>query len=138
MSGIQLAGQRAGLADIALLAVLLAAAKQDDQHAAALRVVHPVAGAMIDLEFAHATGKGAVLARVAAGQPVDPDLDAEAGVAITQGIEPCFERVGLPDLDHCTMLTTVHGLSTRVNFRGGEAHTLPRMEAAITQPAVQM
>src|SRR5690606_40415441 len=58
MSGIQLAGQRAGLADIALLAVLLAAAKQDDQHAAALRVVHPVAGAMIDLEFAHATGKG--------------------------------------------------------------------------------
>src|SRR5690606_7149913 len=99
--------------------------------AAALRVVHPVAGAMIDLEFAHATGKGAVLARVAEGQPVDPDLDAKPGFAITQGIEPCFERVGLPDLDHCTMLTIVHGLSTRVHFRDREAHALPRMEAAI-------
>ena len=97
-----MAGQRSCLADIALLAVLFAAAQQDDQLAAALRVVHPVAGTVIDLEFAHATGKNAVLARVAEGQPVDPNLDAEPGFAIAQGTEPCGKRVGLPDLDHAS------------------------------------
>src|SRR5690606_9669696 len=98
------------------LAVLFAAAQQDDQGAAAPRVVHPVAGAVIDLEFAHAIGKDAVSARVAEGQPVDPDLDAEPCFAIAQGIEPCGESVGLPDLDHWNMLTTVDVLSTRVHL----------------------
>ena len=97
-----MAGQCAGLADVALLAVLFAAAQQDDQRAAALRVIHPVAGAVIDLEFAHATGKDTVVARVAESQPVDPDLDADPGFAIAQGIEPCGEGVGLPDLDHAS------------------------------------
>src|SRR3546814_18952166 len=60
--------------------------------------------------------KDAVVARVAEGQPVDPDLDADPRFAVAQGFEPCGEGVGIPDLDHGGMLTTVYELSTVVHY----------------------
>lgn len=65
-----------------------------------LRVVHAVAGAVVDLHFADAPGEHAMLARVAECQPIDSCQHPEPCLLVAQGREPILEIPGLPDLDH--------------------------------------
>ena len=60
-----LLGQLQGGVDVALLAGLVAANQQQHQFAAALRVVHPVSGAEIELHLDDTARQHPVLPRVA-------------------------------------------------------------------------
>ena len=65
-----------------------------------LRVVHAVAGTVVDLHFTDATSEHAVLAGVAECQPIDSHQHPQPCLLVAQGREPILEIPGLPDLDH--------------------------------------
>lgn len=90
-----LLGQFQSGLDILLLRGFVAANQQQYQFGAALRKVHPVAGAEVDLHFNDATGKHAVLPGVAMSEAKNPQVDAPLGLPIAQGLEPLGVLRGL-------------------------------------------
>src|SRR6218665_1901789 len=57
--------------DVPVLASLVAAAEQHDDGFATLLEIDPVAGAMVDTQFAHAVPNRLHIARMAIGRPVE-------------------------------------------------------------------
>lgn len=101
---VQLVGHRRGHLDIGMLAGLVAAAEQHDQDFTTLYVLHPVARAEVDLEFAQTASQHSMVARISEREAVNPDLDPASCSAVAQAVEPRAEYVGLPDLDHAARL----------------------------------
>lgn len=66
----------------------------------ALRELHAVARADIDLELTHAVTQHLGIPRIAQGQPADACIDAGPRFRVLEALEPFLERSGLQDLEH--------------------------------------
>ena len=79
---------------------LIAAAQQDHHSAALRRVVHAVAGTVIDAHLADAASDRFHVARVAVFEPGDARDDTALGILVAQAGEPIGEFDRPSDLDH--------------------------------------
>jgi hypothetical protein len=92
------------LANVFVLRTLVTAAKKHDQETASLGVIHPVSGAVVNLQLDDAFTDAARLARVAVCQPVQPIQDAETRLRVSQIGEPFLEDLGSKNLNHKAQL----------------------------------
>jgi hypothetical protein len=82
-----------------LLSPLVAAARQHDQHGAALNEVHPVSRSTIDAKLRYAVTNRARVTDEPALQPHNPLSDTLGSATVFQAIKPLAEFNGLPDFD---------------------------------------
>src|SRR5574337_45049 len=59
-----------------------------------------ITGAVVDPQFGNAFTHRLHVARVAGGEPFDPDQDSSACLNVAQAVEPLGEDLGLANLDH--------------------------------------
>ena len=88
---------------------------------------------MIDLQFAAAVAEIPVLARIPAGQPIDPDRDAGLRLAVAKFGKPGVKDVRGADLRHASIVTfrlqTMQGPRVRIMRRASDAVGTPSNES---------
>ena len=111
------------LLDVFRLGALVAAAEQQDHRGAVLRVVHAVAGAVVDPQFAYASANVFPVSRQAIAQALDARGDAQAGDGVAQSRQPfgdglvsIFGAVGVDGHAQCSLKAT--NAETDANPRG--------------------
>jgi hypothetical protein len=81
-----------GFLNVLVLLSLRATTQQQDQTNPVLRVVDPVAWAIIDSQLAHAATDAFPITAKIFGEPVQSGHDAETGSAVAQAVEPIADR----------------------------------------------
>jgi len=87
--------------DVRRLRTLVAAAQQDDDLAAAPHEIDPIAGPIIDPQFADALPHRFHISRIPKSQPIKPGRDQGPRPAILEAHSPSPESLCLLEFDHC-------------------------------------
>ena len=86
-----------GSGDVLLLCGLVAADEKKQEPCSSLRVVDPLTGSDIDLEFGDTIGEVSVLAGIAIDQSINADQDSGSARAIPEGVDPIAILISLLD-----------------------------------------
>jgi hypothetical protein len=101
-----LLGEFLRLGNIRLLRTLCASNEEENQQASRSLEVDPVAGSIIDAQFADALADRFCVSEVPEREAANADLNASKRLKIAKFPKPCGEDFGLPNFDR--LLTIVH------------------------------
>src|SRR5215213_1208035 len=104
-------GERPGLADVAGLRPLVAAAQQDDERLAAADEIDSVTGPIIDPELGDPSADRLRVAEVAERKAPDSNVDSSLRLPVAKPIEPFRIDRRLPNLEHKRMYPIGYGSS---------------------------
>ena len=127
---------------VPLLAVFVASSQKDDQGLASLRVIHPVAGSVVDANLGYSLSDGPHVAEVAQGHPSDAAVDAHSGLPVPKPPKPTSVHLGLAYLDHyCIVVHRILGRKAGnvvAERRGGRqlTHRFDRYPQAVPRLAM--
>jgi hypothetical protein len=95
--------------NVAILASLVAPAKQDSNSVAASDEIYPIARTMVDPHLRHSATHRLHVTRIAQRRTTDSDRDPGACLTIPQSGEPGGKNISLPDFQHvdCLLQRTI-------------------------------
>src|ERR1039457_3481803 len=121
---LQLLVYRVGLCDIRILTALIAAAKQKNQHRAALYEVDAISRPKTNPQFTHAVTDWFDVSRIPIRKTIDASRNCSPGTPIVQAAQPLGKHLGLANRDHFQLYLVGYKVSTRPSS-GNRQETIP-------------
>lgn len=111
----------------------IATAEQEQKSFSSNRIMNPIPGTEVDLEFGYALRQISMRARIAVNQPVNPHENPRAAGLVLQVVDRPAKRLGLLDAHGCIVSYGLHHFK-RIRFTTIRRSAIGSVQSALSIP----